>query len=155
MDKKMIHDQTNRHIINVPIPFTREQLELLVSHFNGWEDDPELVKGYVNRIMNDGAMDLNPSSATGDGANVVDIFNWGFMALMKLHFNKDIDPGILWFHPCRLKIPTRINTIEANEESVIIMSNETVIYSTIDAKTGQIVNANDLNNAHTDNDNPE
>ncbi len=135
------HDQTKRHVISVPMPFTTEQLTMLIKHCNGWEDDDEIVKNYVDQIIEEGKVNLNPSSSLGDGANIVDIFSYGFMAYMKDHFNVDVDPNMLWFHPCAQQRPAMVKTIEIEYEDVEVESNENVMYMAIDGETGKPISA--------------
>ena len=140
-------DQSKRYIVNVPMPFTREQLTLLVSHYNGWteEFDKDTVKSYVDHIIDEGRVHLQPSSSLGDGANIVDIFNTGFMVEMKKLFGVNVDPSILWWHPMSKGVPCNIQASWDTEE-VELISNESehIITQAIDAPTGKTVNASDL-----------
>lgn len=147
-------DQTKRHIINVPFPFTEEKLFMLVKYFNGlygeFEDD-SLTQEYVDQFIRVGRMELNPSSALGDGANVVDTFNTGFMIDMKKYFDVDVNPDQLWWHPCAGKVLSKVDKLQGDTdvfklhyEDVDILSNEHVMTTAIDSSTGEQVQASDL-----------
>jgi hypothetical protein len=86
-------------------------------------------------------VDLNPSSALGEGCNIVDIFNTGFMVIMKKVFDIDVDADICWWHPMSPKVISKIGVVEWEEEEVDIASNEHVITHAFDAKTGKTVTA--------------
>jgi hypothetical protein len=136
-------DQTDRHIINVPIPFTEEQLTMLVKHFNGFED-PETIKAYVAHIIEKKHVVLEPSHELGDGAAMAEIFSYGFMVLMKKFFKIDVDPTILWWHPMSSQIPVKVPEIEIEYQDIELESDQYVIKEAIDGATGKIIHADDL-----------
>lgn len=137
------HNQTERHIINLPMPFTREQLMMLVMQCNNW--DEETATPFVDHIIKAGRVDLNPSSALGEGANIVDIFSLGFMTYMKMLSAKiDVDPNILWWHPCSLLRPAKVKSVDIEYEDIEVESNEHVMYHAIEASTGKTVTAEDV-----------
>lgn len=142
------HNQQKRHIINVPVPFTEEQLFLLIKHFNGFDD--EVAKRYLDHILKEKRVNLNPSSSLGEGANIVDIFNFGFMARMKEWFNIDVDPSLLWWHPMKIQTPKRIADVAVDYEEVEIESNEDVITEALDG-SGNTVRAEDICPGNSDN----
>lgn len=122
------HNQIDRVKINCPIPFTFEQLELMVKKCSGLEEDPDLVHDIIQDLIFSEKLSLNPSSNLGDGANVADIFSLGFMVFMKTHFDIDVDPSTLWFSPVSTQIPVKINSVDIEFEDAKIVSNEKVIY---------------------------
>ena len=134
-----IDQSKDRHIVNVPIPFTREQLTLLVKHCCGFE--PKDVGHFVNHIIASKKLDLNPSSSLGDGANVVNIFNFGFVTYMKTMHNLDIDPSICWWHPLARWIPTDVRKVDFIKHPVHIVSlpKHQAITKAIESSTGKEV----------------
>lgn len=141
---KLIVNQEGRHIINVPMPFTEEQLRLILTHCNGWENESSTVEDYLKYILEKGELSTNPSSEIGDGANVVDIFSYGLMVYMKVVHKMEIDPVICWWHPCAMERPIRIKSVEIEWGEVEIESDEVVITMALDSRTGEIVHAKDL-----------
>ena len=137
--EKLHHDQTKRHIINVPVPFTEEGLKHFITLFSGLENDPEAVTGYLNLILREGHLELNPSAALGFGADVVDVFSFGLLAVCKAHDQPAPDISNLWFHPCRSGIPV-IKSIKVEYQDCAITSNEHVMYFA-KTETGEMVSA--------------
>lgn len=143
--KKLQHDQTSgRHIIYVPMPFTEDALKYFVSVMNGWEDDPDTVQDYVDAIIEAKTVDLNPSSGLGEGANIVDTFSFGLMAIAKLWGLPAPDRKELWFHPCRNKLPTEIKSIDVESVDCEVISNENIMYSAMDKSSGEIIDLREL-----------
>jgi hypothetical protein len=138
------HNQTDRYIINTPIAFTYESLTVLVAKCNGWENQPDLVKQYVDNIIEKGRLELNPSHELGDGANVNDVFSLGFMVYMKKYFDTDVDPSTLWWHPMSEERPKVINDVSIETEEIDMFSDHVPMTKAIDANTGKIVDAKDL-----------
>jgi hypothetical protein len=143
--EKVIHDQSKaRHIIYVPMPFTEEGLKYIVAVMNGWEDQPDVVQDYVDAIIQEETMSLNPSSHLGEGANIVDIFSFGLMAITKAWQIPPPDINQLWWHPCRNKIPLAIKSIEVEDAPCEVISHEEVMYEAIDANSGKVISAKQL-----------
>lgn len=137
----------------VPMPFTEEQLKMIIAHFNGFDDKPDIVQNYYDEIIKYGRVDLNPSSALGDGAEIVDIFSRGFMLVMKQYFDIDVDPTMCWWSPVRRNVCTKVHkvynekiaesTFLIEEQEADIESNEHVMYVAKNA-AGDIVDLRDL-----------
>jgi hypothetical protein len=135
------HDQTERHIINVPIPVTRKMLVQFIMIMNSF--DEETAEEYADHIIDEGRVDLNPSSSLGEGANIVDCFTIGWMVYLKKYHNENADIKDLWFHPCRTDIPIKVTAIDWESQPADIDSNEHVMYSALD-QDGNEVRAEDL-----------
>jgi hypothetical protein len=140
--EKLIHDQSkDRHIINVPMPFTEAGLKYFIATMNGWEDQPDVVQDFVDHIIDEGRVDLNPSSSLGEGANIVDVFSFGLMALAKMFGNPAPNINDLWIHPCRNSIILTVDSINVTKSPVHVKSNEQVMYTALDRKSGAAVTA--------------
>lgn len=126
----------------VPMPFTRKQLEYLIRHTSGFEDDEESVQRYTDRVITDGVVSLNPSDATGFGADIVDIFSMGLMAMAKTDDWPELDLSHFWFHPCRNTL-RKIISVETEAIAIEVNSIENVMYYAMDAASGQMVSADE------------
>jgi hypothetical protein len=137
-------NQANRHIINVPMPFTEEQLRLILTHCSGWEDEPENVDAYLQHILKTGKVVTAPSHELGHGADIVDIFSLGLMVYMKYHFGIDVDPTICWWHPCTIKCASFIKSVEIEMDEIEVEGDDGVLTVAVNVKTGKIVDANSI-----------
>ena len=138
-------DQTERTEITVPIPFSVEQLSMLVKFGNGWTEPEtsEMAVEFIEYILKRKQLELNPSHELGDGATVVQMFSLGFMVYMKHYHNMDVDPKILWWHPLSKKVPTKIE-VNIEFDDLVLDSDHKPMRTAIDGRTGKIVHASDI-----------